>query len=151
VDPRYLSHPLDVAILNKAVLFMQDLVTKDPLASLLKDRGRAFRPGYKHLAEDTVAAFCRASLQTEYHGIRTCAMMPRADGGVVDTRLKVYGVKNLRVVNAAVFPLMIRNNLQTSVYAVAEKAADIIKEDWNMGVARAALRVCMGTIRSTLL
>jgi choline dehydrogenase-like flavoprotein len=36
----------------------------------------------------------------------------------------------LRVVDASVFPLGIRNNLQTSVYAVAEKAADIIKGDW---------------------
>jgi choline dehydrogenase-like flavoprotein len=57
-------------------------------------------------------------------------MMPEKDGGVVDPKLKIYGVQILRVVDASVFPLGIRNNLQTSVYAVAEKAADIIKGDW---------------------
>jgi choline dehydrogenase len=56
-------------------------------------------------------------------------MMPEEEGGVVDPKLKVYGVQNLRVVDASIFPLHIRNNLQTSVYAVAEKAAAIIK-DW---------------------
>lgn len=71
-------------------------------------------------------------------------MLPEDEGGVVDTKLKVYGVANLRVVDASVFPLEIRNNLQTSVYALAEKAADIIKNDWKerkglvKGVKRAA-------------
>jgi len=57
-------------------------------------------------------------------------MLPEKDGGVVDPKLKVYGVQNLRVVDASIFPLGVRNNLQTAVYAVAEKAADIIKKDW---------------------
>ena len=71
-------------------------------------------------------------------------MMPENEGGVVDPKLKVYGVANLRVVDASIFPLEMRNNLQTSVYAVAEKAADIIKNDWKerkgavKGVKRAA-------------
>jgi choline dehydrogenase-like flavoprotein len=57
-------------------------------------------------------------------------MMPEKNGGVVDPKLKVYGVQNLRVVDASIFPLEIRNNLQICVYAAAEKAADIIKADW---------------------
>lgn len=60
----------------------------------------------------------------------TCSMLPREEGGVVDTHLRVYGAKGLRVVAASVFPLQIRNNLQTCVYAVAERAADIIKNHW---------------------
>ena len=47
----------------------------------------------------------------------------------MDANFKVYGAENLRVVDASVFPLLPRGNLQTLVYALAERAADWIKED----------------------
>lgn len=56
-------------------------------------------------------------------------MLPKADGGVVNNRLVVYGALNLRVVDASIFPLEPSGNIQTTVYAVAEKAADLIKKD----------------------
>ena len=49
-------------------------------------------------------------------------------GEVVDEKLKVKGVRGLRVVDASVFPGHVSGNILSSVYAVAEKAADIIKE-----------------------
>ncbi|KAK3987279.1 putative GMC oxidoreductase [Cladorrhinum sp. PSN332] len=66
----------------------------------------------------------RASLA---HPSGTCAMLPEKLGGCVDSKLRVYGVKGLRVVDASVMPLIIGTSLQPTVYAVAEKAADIIK------------------------
>lgn len=54
-------------------------------------------------------------------------MLPREKGGVVDSDLIVYGTENLRVVDASIFPLIPRGNIMSSVYAVAEKAADIIR------------------------
>jgi choline dehydrogenase-like flavoprotein len=53
-------------------------------------------------------------------------MLPREMGGVVDDQLKVYGTRNLRVVDASVFPLEPAGNIQATVYAVAERAADLI-------------------------
>ncbi|KAG4222361.1 hypothetical protein PC116_g29166 [Phytophthora cactorum] len=47
-------------------------------------------------------------------------------GKVVDNDLKVKGVKNLRVVDAGVFPVVITGHLQVAVYALAEQAAEII-------------------------
>lgn len=55
-------------------------------------------------------------------------MMKRELGGVVDEELKVYGVKGLRVVDASVLPIIPRGNILTTVYAVAEKAADVLVE-----------------------
>ena len=55
--------------------------------------------------------------------------MPRELGGVVDNNLKVYGTANLRVVDASVIPFQISGHLTATIYAVAEKAADLIKAD----------------------
>ena len=52
-------------------------------------------------------------------------------GSTVDSRLRVNGVKNLRVADASTFANNVSGNIQSSVYAVAEKAADMIKEDWD--------------------
>lgn len=54
-------------------------------------------------------------------------MLPERWGGVVGSDLKVYGVGRLSVVDAGIFPLIPGTHLSATVYAVAEKAADIIK------------------------
>ncbi|KZV88485.1 hypothetical protein EXIGLDRAFT_619333, partial [Exidia glandulosa HHB12029] len=63
------------------------------------------------------------------HPIGTAAMMRRSLGGVVDGRLRVYDTKNLRVVDASVIPLQISAHLSSTLFGIAEKAADLIKED----------------------
>ena len=55
--------------------------------------------------------------------------MRRSLGGVVNARLKVYDTLNLRVVDASVLPLQVSAHLSSTLYGIAEKAADIIKAD----------------------
>ncbi|KAK6811802.1 hypothetical protein RU639_012422 [Aspergillus parasiticus] len=81
---------------------------------------RTLQPGKKYLRDTATAA---------YHSCGTVAMLPREKGGVVDEKLRVYGTTNLRVWDASVFPLVPPANIMSSVYAVAERAADIIKSD----------------------
>lgn len=50
--------------------------------------------------------------------------------GVVDAHLKVYDTSNVRVVDASIMPLQISAHLSSTLYGVAEKAADLIKADW---------------------
>ena len=64
---------------------------------------------------------------TSFHASGTTAMLPRKLGGVVGSDLKVYGVGKLSVVDAGVIPLIPGTHLSATVYAIAEKAADIIK------------------------
>jgi len=56
--------------------------------------------------------------------------MPKDIRGVVDNRLKVYRRRNSRIVDASIFPLKTLGNIQAIVYAFAERAAELIKEDW---------------------
>ena len=57
-------------------------------------------------------------------------MLPLELGGVVDEELLVYGVERLSVVDSSVFPLLPSARLVHTVYAVAERAADLIKARW---------------------
>jgi choline dehydrogenase-like flavoprotein len=61
------------------------------------------------------------------HPIATCAMMRKDLGGVVDGRLRVYGSQNVRVVDASIVPMQLSAHLSSTLYGVAEKAADMIK------------------------
>lgn len=131
VDPRAVSHPLDLEMHARHVLVLEKLRDTEPLQSLFKEGGRRLHNGGKRVetleeAKETI----RERYTPHYHLCGTAAMMPLEAGGVVDSALRVYGVDGLRVVDASIFPLIPRGNIQTSVYAVAEKAADILAEGW---------------------
>lgn len=59
----------------------------------------------------------------------SCRMGQTIEDGVVNGRLQVHGVRNLRVIDASVFPLIPDARIQYPVYMVAEKGADFIKQD----------------------
>lgn len=65
--------------------------------------------------------------RSNFHPVATAAMMPREIGGVVDENLKVYGTGNVRVIDASVLPFQVCGHLVSTLYAVAERAADLIK------------------------
>ena len=136
VDPNYLADPKDLAVISAGVLAAQELATKPPLSKFLKNGGKVLEPGFPaSITPKNVADMVESSFSSEYHPIGTTAMLPRGEGGVVDERFRVYGTKKLRVVDAGVFPLHVRGNIQSLVYAVAERAADMIKEDGHSGSA----------------
>lgn len=130
VDPRWLSHAADLKILCKHMLHAVQIFSTEPLCSQLKHNGKLLQPGYYSLTEDNVEDFVRNNAETEHHPVGTCSMLPRADGGVVDTELIVYGTSNLRIVDASIIPLHISANPTCTIYAIAEKAADMVKEKW---------------------
>jgi choline dehydrogenase-like flavoprotein len=64
-----------------------------------------------------------------HHACGTCAMKPEDLGGVVDSRFRVHGIRNLRVVDASIFPRIPGYFIVASIYMIAEKAADVLLAD----------------------
>ncbi|KAF2021990.1 GMC oxidoreductase [Aaosphaeria arxii CBS 175.79] len=133
IDPNYYAHPLDLDMAARTVLHAFKLARTEPLLSHLKlgENGDVIihsswgKKEPKTLEE--AKEFASQNTATEYHPIGTCAMLPKEKGGVVDTELRVYGTKNIRVIDASIFPTHVQGNIVSLVYAVAERAADIIK------------------------
>lgn len=131
MDPRYMSHPADVAVMTEGLRYIDStLVTSKPFMSILKDGTKTLQPLYSSFTLDTAEDHAQEFLCTQWHILGTCSMLPKEDGGVVDPTLKVYGTANLRVVDASIIPLEPQGNIQTAVYAIAEKGADLVKATW---------------------
>jgi choline dehydrogenase len=81
----------------------------------------------ENATDDQWLAHLRQSLDMAAHPRGSVAMMRRELNGVVDPELRVYGTANVRVVDASVIPLPISGHMSAAVYAVAERAADLIK------------------------
>ncbi|KAK3897946.1 GMC oxidoreductase [Staphylotrichum tortipilum] len=81
--------------------------------------------------DDALRAYVKQSSTLSFmHPCCTAAMMPREKGGVVGTELKVHGAEGLRVADMSVMPLVPGTHLSATAYAVGEKAADIIIQEW---------------------
>ncbi|KZT20506.1 GMC oxidoreductase [Neolentinus lepideus HHB14362 ss-1] len=124
IDPGYLSNPVDLDILARAVLFARKLAQTD---SLKDEVVKILRPDLSLESVDDIKEYCKNALSPIYHPVGTAAMLPRDDGGVVDSHLRVYGTANVRVVDASVLPVELSAHLQSTLYGLAEKAADLIK------------------------
>lgn len=123
IDPGFLSHPADVDVLAAGIKFADRVFKSDRLKdSVIKRVDPPLSVNLDNVEE--ARAFVRERIVSYHHALGTCAM-----GQVVDSRLRVKGVHGLRVVDASVMPMQVSTAILATIYAVAEKAADLIKED----------------------
>ncbi|KAI0089825.1 alcohol oxidase-like protein [Irpex rosettiformis] len=81
---------------------------------------------YTEEDEKAIEEYTRKAVGTAWHSLGTCAMKPREEGGVVDSKLNVYGVENLKVADLSIPPSNVAANTYSTTLGVAEKAAVII-------------------------
>jgi len=91
-------------------------------------RGEELHPGAGATSEAEIASFIRSEAQTLYHPAGTCKMGTDSLA-VVDPRLRVHGIERLRVADASIMPLVVAGNTNAPTIMIAEKAADMIRED----------------------
>ena len=141
IDPQYYDGAggqVDFLTMVAAQAFGHRICSTAPLRNIIRSRvypAPSTKPasGTAALGEaEDFSQWVRDSTITDWHPVGTCAMGGHQGiaGGVVDERLRVYGVRGLRVCDASVMPLMIGAHLQATVYAIGEKGAAMILEDW---------------------
>ncbi|KAK4159944.1 pyranose dehydrogenase 3-like protein 1 [Cladorrhinum sp. PSN259] len=137
LNPNYLSNEYDIQAAVAAVKHTRKIANTAPLSDLWVaeyEPGLAAVPATNNDAE--WRDFVLNTTLSIFHPVGTCAMLPRSQGGVVDARLTVYGTQNLRVVDASVIPILVSGHIQTAVYGIAERAADMMVADCKARRAR---------------
>ncbi|KAI4714187.1 hypothetical protein J4E89_001637 [Alternaria sp. Ai002NY15] len=123
--------PIDMYVQAAAAIRIREYFATSPLA---EDATGEVSPGYEavpqgaHWRDQVWDDWITGAMNGNSHPVSTCAMMSKGLGGVVDTEGKVYGTQNVRVVDASVFPTQISGHLSASVYAIAGKIADAMKQ-----------------------
>ncbi|KAL9618850.1 MAG: hypothetical protein Q9160_006509 [Pyrenula sp. 1 TL-2023] len=132
IDPQYYTHPLDLDIHARHIQSLAQLAQTPPLSQYIKANGARSPRNLDPASLSDAKEIIRNHAMTNYHPCGTCSMMAEEMGGVVDAKLRVYGTRNLRIVDASVMPIIPRGNIISTVYAVAEKAADVVAEELGM-------------------
>jgi len=127
INPNYLSHPYDLQAAINLAKFLRTIASSKPMSDIWAEE---YEPGNAVKTDEDWKTFALANTLSIYHPIGTAALLPEKDGGVVDSNLKVYGTKGLRVVDASIIPLLPSAHIQTLVYGIAEKAAEMIINDY---------------------
>lgn len=127
INLNFFQDELDIIGMREGIRFCYDLLTK---SKGFKDIVVDEYPWDMPLDDDK--AMKHAVLdrcQTAFHPCGTNRLSKSKDQGVVDPKLKVHGVKNLRVIDASVIPVIPDCRIQNSVYMIGEKGADMIKAE----------------------
>jgi choline dehydrogenase len=123
IKPNYLSTNQDLADVVACARLIGRLQATEAMRPLVIGMSHA---DLLHMSDEAIIADFRARSGTVFHPCGTCRMAPAEAGGVVDARLRVYGVERLRVVDASVFPNITSANTNAPTIMVAHKAARAI-------------------------
>ncbi|KAB0791574.1 hypothetical protein PPYR_03374 [Photinus pyralis] len=129
IDSRCLSDEEDLESVHKAIEkvmeFFDTKAFRAMNATLLPDPRCANR-GFR--SREYWTCLIRLTAMNAYHGGGTCRMGPDpSEGAVVDNKLRVYGVGNLRVADTSVVPITLSGHMSAPAMMIGERAADFIK------------------------
>ncbi|KAA1477203.1 GMC oxidoreductase [Dentipellis sp. KUC8613] len=132
IHANYLSTQHDIDVLVRGMRVLMRIADAPPLGNII-DRAAKSDHDFGHYLSDAsdeeVETYVRSNLSTLYHPTSTARMAPLSKGGVVDPKLRVYGIQGLRVADASIFPEIVAGHTAATAIAIGEKAADLIKAD----------------------
>ncbi len=124
IQPNYLDHELDRKVIVDAMKLSRRLAETEAM--------KPYFDGWEYpdadiRSDDELLEAARELGNTTFHVMGTCRMGPDTDPtAVVDDRLRVRGLENLRVIDASIMPAMVSANLNASAMMIGEKGADLV-------------------------
>ena len=122
IDTKFLSHPQDRKVAADAIRHARQLLAAAPMAKYV---AAETAPGEEVQGEEELAAAAGRISTTIFHPVGTCKM-GQGDDAVVDERLRVHGIANLRVADASIMPWIVSGNTNAPTVMIAEKAAEMV-------------------------
>ncbi|KAK5659000.1 hypothetical protein OQA88_1086 [Cercophora sp. LCS_1] len=128
ITPRLLEDSFDAAVAISIARASRSVFSSPPFKGIVANA--YYDPAIGPNGTDAeYLAWYKSSMFGASHWIGSTSMMPRHLGGVVDHRLRVYGTKQLRVVDAGILPLQLTSHTMSTLYAVSARAADLILDN----------------------
>jgi len=118
-----LSEPDDVASLVAGMRLAREIAAQDELREVVI---KELRPGPGVVDDAQLEADLRRRLMLIYHPVGTARMSDTHPEAVVDSQLRVHGIRSLRVVDASIMPTIVGGNTNAPTIMIAERAADLI-------------------------
>jgi choline dehydrogenase len=135
VHPSIRANYLDTENDRKSMVDGMRRVREIFLAPALdKHRGTEIKPGPLVQSDEQILDYIRSAAESVYHPVGTCKM-GSDDMAVVDERLRVHGVKRLRVADASIMPKLVSGNTNAPTIMIAEKCADMLLQDAGVNVS----------------
>jgi len=125
LQPNYLDTEQDRYEMRQCVKLTREIFAQEGFDNY---RGDEIAPGPEVQTDEQIDEFVRAKGDSAYHPSCTCKMGDSSDEmAVVDSQCRVFGLENLRIVDASIMPSVASGNLNAPTIMIAEKAADMIK------------------------
>jgi choline dehydrogenase len=125
INFNFLSAALDRETTLAGLKYTRQLVEANALAQY---RGAELKPGADVRTDDELLDWTRANAETAYHPVGTCKMGV-GQMAVVDERLRVHGLRGLRVADGSIMPTLSSGNTNGPCIMIGEKAAQMVLED----------------------
>ncbi|KAK3320364.1 hypothetical protein B0T19DRAFT_468676 [Cercophora scortea] len=125
VNLNFFAEDLDIVAMREGIRFVDDiLLNGDGMKDIIEEDYPWAMP---RNSDEAMNKLILERSQTGFHPCGSARMGKDISQGVVDSQLRVFGVQNLRVIDASVIPVIPDCRIQNSVYMIGEKAADMIK------------------------
>ena len=124
IDPNFLSHDDDMNVMLNAVKLARKVIQTKPLSDIVLEETV---PGQAINSDKDLINYSKKMIKTNWHPVGTCKMgKDNDDMAVLNTKLEVKGIKNLRVFDVSMMPTIVGANTNAPAMAIADKATDLL-------------------------
>ena len=127
INPNFFSNKEDLNLMIDSVKLARKVVKSKPLSDIVINETL---PGKDIINDNELESYCKRTVKTNWHPVGTCKMGKDGDpDAVLNTRLQVFGIENLRVFDVSMMPKLVSGNTNAPAMAIANLATDILLKD----------------------